>query len=476
MGFATRPLLAASVENPDGVAIGPTLDAIRRLAGRSPASPARRRRRFRTPARASGSRPTTRADRTRSSSSGRRCTGDFFATLGVPLRAGRSFSSQDSPAARVADRQRDAGEAPVPGAQRRRPARLDRRRAARHRRRRRRLRAQSDAGRAAPHPKVFLPLAADAKNLRRLRFVVRAESRSRAARPAGAARRRPRRRRARSSPAPTRSIRSATVGSQEVLVGTAPLVPLIAIGTLLTTAGIYGVLAFAITRRSRELAVRMAIGATSRRRRAAGDRAHGPARRHRRGAGHRRDVRAVARRPRGGRRRQHLRSARSTSSSWPVVAVIVIGAVATWVPSRRALRINPAGAAAQHVMREPRGARRYRAVCQKSPVRPIDAKAVVASAGVRRRQPGRGDPCTTASRAPTSVRASGSRRAAAAVLAHQRSRCSSDPKSRIVAQVNPTSSHQRRAGSAKWTRPRVSVSRARRRPCARARRRSRRRS
>jgi ABC-type antimicrobial peptide transport system permease subunit len=27
---------------------------------------------------------------------------------------------------------------------------------------------------------------------------------------------------------------------------------------------------------------------------------------------------------------------------WPVVAVIVIGAMATWVPSRRALRINPA--------------------------------------------------------------------------------------------------------------------------------------
>ena len=72
------------------------------------------------------------------------------------------------------------------------------------------------------------------------------------------------RHRARPSPAPTRSIESAPSGEREVLIGTAPLVPLIAIGTLLTTAGIYGVLAFAITRRSRELAVRMAIGATGR--------------------------------------------------------------------------------------------------------------------------------------------------------------------------------------------------------------------
>ena len=51
---------------------------------------------------------------------------------------------------------------------------------------------------------------------------------------------------------------------QEILIGTAPLVPLIAIGMLLTAAGIYGVLAFAITRRSRELAVRIAVGATGR--------------------------------------------------------------------------------------------------------------------------------------------------------------------------------------------------------------------
>jgi hypothetical protein len=50
------------------------------------------------------------------------------------------------------------------------------------------------------------------------------------------------------------------ISGQEILAGTAPLVPLIATGMLLTAAGIYGVLALAITRRSKELAVRVAIG------------------------------------------------------------------------------------------------------------------------------------------------------------------------------------------------------------------------
>ena len=48
-----------------------------------------------------------------------------------------------------------------------------------------------------------------------------------------------------------------------MLVGFAPLVALIAIGMLLTAAGVYGVLAFAITRRSKEFAVRIAVGASA---------------------------------------------------------------------------------------------------------------------------------------------------------------------------------------------------------------------
>ena len=51
---------------------------------------------------------------------------------------------------------------------------------------------------------------------------------------------------------------------QEIIVSTYPLFPLIATGMLLTAAGIYGVLAFAVTRRSTELAVRIAVGASNR--------------------------------------------------------------------------------------------------------------------------------------------------------------------------------------------------------------------
>ena len=99
------------------------------------------------------------------------------------------------------------------------------------------------------------------------------------------------------------------VAGQEMLVGTAPLVPLIAIGMMLTMAGVYGVLAFAITRRSRELAVRVAIGATAGDLDPPGHRAQRAAARDRHRRRYRSDVRAVADRQGERRRRQHLRSA-----------------------------------------------------------------------------------------------------------------------------------------------------------------------
>src|SRR5262249_32634158 len=51
---------------------------------------------------------------------------------------------------------------------------------------------------------------------------------------------------------------------REILTAVYPMTPLIATGLLLSAAGIYGVLAFAVTRRSRELAIRLAIGASER--------------------------------------------------------------------------------------------------------------------------------------------------------------------------------------------------------------------
>jgi putative ABC transport system permease protein len=132
-----------------------------------------------------------------------------------------------------------------------------------------------------------------------------------------------------------------SVGTQEILVGTAPLIPLITIGLLLTAAGIYGVLAFAITRRAKELAVRLAIGATNR---------HvitlvGTQALRLVGIG---AVIGV------GLTFALSRVVRATGGAGtiydppllafvvPAVILAATGIVAAWIPSRRALKINPA--------------------------------------------------------------------------------------------------------------------------------------
>jgi hypothetical protein len=128
---------------------------------------------------------------------------------------------------------------------------------------------------------------------------------------------------------------------QRLFDGTAPLIPLIAIGMRLTTAGLYGVLAFAIARRSRELAVRIAIGATGR---------------NIIGLVSAQSLRPVSVGTALGvavmfALRQVVRANGAAGSpfdpSWPAFAIPVlivaaIGALATWVPSRRALKIDPA--------------------------------------------------------------------------------------------------------------------------------------
>jgi predicted permease len=131
-----------------------------------------------------------------------------------------------------------------------------------------------------------------------------------------------------------------TISGQEMLAGTAPLVPLVTMGLLLSAAGIYGVLAFAIQRRARELAIRLAIGATPGRvaalivRQAMWLAGIGCAC----GVGLTFAVSRVVRAAGGG--------GSFLDPPWPafLVPVVVIGAVAlvaTCVPIRRTLKIQP---------------------------------------------------------------------------------------------------------------------------------------
>ncbi len=189
-------------------------------------------------------------------------------------------------------------------------------------------------------PKIYLPLASRQGEARQLTFVVRAVSDPVAI--------------ARTLRQTVRNAASGNVvanlytldqvvatGGQEILVGTAPLAPLIATGMLLTSAGIYGVLAFAIARRSKELALRIAIGAGRRdiirmvvvhslRLAALGTLI---------GIGATFALGRIVRASGGG--------GSFLDPEWgafivPVAIILVIAALATWGPSRRALRIEPA--------------------------------------------------------------------------------------------------------------------------------------
>ena len=129
-----------------------------------------------------------------------------------------------------------------------------------------------------------------------------------------------------------------TIIGQEILVGTFPLFPLIATGLLLTAAGIYGVLAFAVSRRATELAVRIAVGATGR------DLLRLVAAHSLRmlGVGSAIGIAltfALTRVAQG-------RGGVFDSPGWqafvvPMILILVIGTIATLIPMRRALKINP---------------------------------------------------------------------------------------------------------------------------------------
>jgi hypothetical protein len=263
----------------------------------------------------------------------------FFSTLGVAMTVGRSFTAADRPEARaVVINQALAGR--LFGAQSPIGRRIWRGRDAYDV-----IGVVSDyqsnpIERRTTAPQIFFALPEAARDLKTVRFLVRASGDP-------AALVQPVRRSLRdavpglvvSNTFTLEQIR--TVAGLEMLVGTAPLFPLIVIGMLLMSSGLYGVLAFAVSRRTRELAVRMAIGAD-------------------RGT----QVRVVM--------AQSLRLAAIGSAlgialtfglsrvvraaggegslfdpAWPafvlpVVVVLVVAMLATWVPARRALRIDPA--------------------------------------------------------------------------------------------------------------------------------------
>src|SRR5947208_3173348 len=81
---------------------------------------------------------------------------EFFATLDVPLRAGRGFTSQDSPVTRTAMVNETAARASLSGPRSDRPAPVDGRDRIRNRRRRSRL-YEHEVSEPDRDPKVYLP-------------------------------------------------------------------------------------------------------------------------------------------------------------------------------------------------------------------------------------------------------------------------------------------------------------------------------
>jgi putative ABC transport system permease protein len=337
MGFDRRPLLAAQVENTRGLHVAAMLDVVARMPGVSAAAAATG-----VPFMGSGARQRLSAEGARAGVAADRIAASpgLFATLGVPLLAGRDFTPADSGTSRVAIvnealarilfpqagvigsrvRFEGGGDVAVVG-----------------------IAADYATGQFQPRhaaPRLYVPLALDDSGERRVQVVIRAGGDPALLVPAlrGEIRR----------SLPGTVVGNAftydeivRIGAQELLVGTAPLVPLIAIGMLLTMAGIYGVLAFAIARRSRELAVRVAIGAT------AGDLVRLVSTHSLQlvllgttiGVGF---TFALSRIVRASGGAGSVYDPDWPSFVVPVAIVAAIGAAATWIPSRRAIRINPA--------------------------------------------------------------------------------------------------------------------------------------
>ncbi len=337
IGFDLNPFLTVSVQSNSGIPTAQLVETIARVPGVAAVSPATS-----IPLNVDGRRQAVSATATGADAiQAERASidPDFFSTLGIPMRAGRGFSRLDTPQNRtviVSDslaRQVFGESSPIG-----RQIWIDNV-------------AYDIVGVVAdyistpvesrlPAPRVFHPLPADTTDARTMRFLVRATTD-----PAPLVE--PVRRALRNSVAginvnSVSTLRQImTVAGLEYLAGTAPLFPLIVIGMMLTSSGIYGVLAFAVSRRSRELAIRVAIGAER------GNQirlvmAH--------------SLRLVVVGATFGTAltfglSRLVRAAGGAGSLYdppwpafviPVAIVMIVAALATWIPARRALRINPA--------------------------------------------------------------------------------------------------------------------------------------
>jgi hypothetical protein len=337
MGFSTENLLVVRVESASGVRASTVLDYINGVTGHGSVS-------MSTSTPLIGRDPALHSVSLGASAAAGinvevpRVDPTFFSTLGVPIRAGRPFSTADTTALpTVAIVNETLARRLWPdGSPLGTRIQLD-------------DRAHDVIGVVADYlyapvslatPSVFLPLSTAAGDTR-LTFVLRT--------PTAAGPFIEQLRRNIPKVANDHMVASAVaanewiaLGGLEILAGTAPLVPLITIGLLLTVSGVYAVLAFAVARRSKEFALRTALGASGR------------------------DiVRLVT--------TQSLRlivigslfgmaltfaltrvvrasggaGSMFDTPGWPAFAVpmvtmLGVGAIATWIPSLRALRAHPA--------------------------------------------------------------------------------------------------------------------------------------